>query len=78
MPELLTCNHPYSEENRGITPGARAVRLPLCMTQEEADALLHVLLHVAPSQIATGEVVERLLMRVADLRREFARPGEKH
>ncbi|MEI6432100.1 MAG: hypothetical protein WCP07_07975 [bacterium] len=77
MPETISCNHPYLEENRGITPGATAVRLSLCMTQEEADALLHVLLHVAPSHSVTGEMVERILMKVADLRREFARPGEK-
>ena len=75
MPETVSCNHLTYEETRGVALGATgANRLNLTITQEEADALLHVLLHVAPSAHADGELVERLLCKVADLRRELIRP----
>jgi len=70
MPDQSPC----IEETKGITPGGR--RLALCMTQEEADALLHLLLHAAPSPQVPGEMTERLLIRVAEVQREFARGPE--
>ena len=75
MPDTITCNHSFAfEETRGKTPGQTAANpLSLCITPEEADALLHVLLHVAPSALANGEMVERLLLKVADLRRDSSR-----
>jgi hypothetical protein len=46
------------------------------MTQEEADALLHLLLHAPPSPQVPGEMTEQLLVRVAEVQREFVRdPG---
>ena len=65
---------PCMEEAKEITPGVR--RLALCMTQEEADALLHLLLHAPPSPQVPGEMTEHLLVRVAEVQREFARGPE--
>ena len=70
MPDQSPC----LEETNEITPGVR--QLALCMTQEEADALLHLLLHAAPSPQVPGEMTERLLIRVAEVQREFARGPE--
>jgi hypothetical protein len=65
---------PCMEEAKGITSGIR--RIALCMTQEEADALLHLLLHAPPSPQVPGEITEHLLVQVAEVQREFARdPG---
>jgi hypothetical protein len=50
-----------------------ARRVALWITQEEADAVMSVLLHAPPSDEVPGEMAERLLCRVADLQRQFSR-----
>jgi hypothetical protein len=50
-----------------------ARRVALWITEEEADAVMSVLLQAPPSDEAPGEVTERLLHRVADVQRQFAR-----
>jgi hypothetical protein len=48
-------------------------RLALRVSQEEADALLHILLNAPPSKEVSEEMMESLLYRVAGVQREFAR-----
>ena len=44
-------------------------RAALWMTPEEADAFLNVLITAVPSEAVPAQVTERLLCRVADVRR---------
>ncbi len=48
-------------------------RLGLQLSQEQADALLHVLLNTAPSDDVSEEMMESLLCQTAEMQREFAR-----
>ena len=48
-------------------------RLALRISQEEADALLHILLNVPPSEEVNDEMMDSLLCRTAEVQREFSR-----
>ena len=48
---------------------------PLPITQEEADALMSVLLNTPPSEEVPEAVTTRLLCRVAEVQRAFTRNG---
>ena len=62
--------------NNGKDLSKAAARcVALWITQEEADALLSVLLEAAPSPAASGDVVDRLLCRVAEVQRTLYQAG---
>lgn len=48
-------------------------RLAFRITQEEADALLHILLNSPSSEEVNEEMMEALLCRTAEIQREFVR-----
>jgi hypothetical protein len=50
-----------------------ARRVALWITEQEADAVMSVLLQAPESSEAPGDVTERLLHRVANVQRQFAR-----
>jgi hypothetical protein len=52
-------------------------RIAVWMTQEEADAVLNILLQAPPSPEVPDDVAERLLVRVADVQRAFCREERK-
>ena len=52
---------------------AAARRVALWMDEAEADAFLTLLLHAPSTTGVPGEVADRLLCRIADAQREFAR-----
>lgn len=60
-------------EREGAIQETNAPRVALWMTQEEADAMMSVLLSAPPIPIVSDALTERLLCRVADAQRALDR-----
>jgi hypothetical protein len=52
-------------------------RVALWVNQEEADAVMSVLLEAPPSVEVPGELTELLLRRIAEVQRQFAREAAR-